>query len=66
MKILLNNQQSCVINGGFTTPYFNLKKGAREDYSISAYLFVLALKVFFELIRNNTNIRGITIFNHAF
>ena len=66
MKILLNNQQSCVINGGFTTPYFNLKKGAREDDSISAYLFVLALKVFFELIRNNTNIRGITIFNHAF
>ena len=66
MKILLNNQQSCVINGGFTTPYFKLKKGAREGDSISAYLFILASEVFFELIKNNTNIRGITIFNHAF
>ena len=24
IKVLLNNQQSSVINGGFTTPYFNL------------------------------------------
>ena len=66
IKILLNNQQSCVINGGFTTPYFKLKKGAREGDSILAYLFILASEVFFELIKNNTNIRGITIFSHAF
>ena len=26
---LLNDQQLCDINGGFTTPYFNLEKGAR-------------------------------------
>ena len=24
IKVLLNNQQSCVINGGFTTRYFNM------------------------------------------
>ena len=29
IKVLLNNQQSCVINGGFTTRYFNLEKGVR-------------------------------------
>ena len=29
IKVLLNNQQSSVINGGFKTPYFNLEKGAR-------------------------------------
>ena len=23
IKVLLNDQRSCVINGGFTTPYFN-------------------------------------------
>ena len=66
IKILLNNQQSCVINGGFTNPYFNLKKGAREGDPISAYLYILASEVLFELIKNNTNIRGIKIFNHAF
>ena len=66
IKVLLNKQQSCVINGGFTTRYFNLEKGARQGDSISAYLFILALEVLFELIKNNADIRGITIFNHTF
>ena len=26
---LLNNQESCIINGGITTHYFKLKKGTR-------------------------------------
>ena len=60
IKVLLNNQQSCVINGGFTTPYFKLEKGAREGEPISAYLSILALEVLFELIKNNTEIRGNT------
>ena len=29
IKVLLNNKQSCVINGGSTPRYFNLEKGAR-------------------------------------
>ena len=66
IKVLLNKQQSCVINGGFTTRYFNLEKGARQGDPISAYLFILALEVLFELIKNNADIRGITIINHAF
>ena len=66
IKVLLNKQQSCVINGNFTTRYFNLEKGARQGDPISAYLFILALEVLFELIKNNDDIRGITIFNHAF
>ena len=43
IKVLLNNQQSCVINGGFTTRYFNLEKVARQGDPISAYLFIPAL-----------------------
>ena len=66
IKVLLNKQQSCVINGGFTTRYFDLEKGAHQGDPISAYLFILALEVLFELIKNNDDIRGITIFNHAF
>ena len=65
IKILLKKQQSCVINGGFTTRYFNLEKGARQGDPISAYLFIRALEVIFELIKNNDDIRRITIFNHA-
>ena len=66
IKILLNDQQSCVLNGEFTTPYFNLEKGARQGDAISAYLFKLALEILFELIKNNADIRGVPIFNHAF
>ena len=66
IKVLLNKQQSCVINGGFATQYFNLDEGARQCDPILAYLFILALDVLFELIKNNDDIRGITIFNHTF
>ena len=51
---------------GFTTRYFNLEKGGRQGDPISTNLFILALEVLFELIKNNDDIRGITIFNHAF
>ena len=33
---------------------------------MSAYLFILALDVLFELLKNNADIRGIANFNHAF
>ena len=62
----LDKQQSCVLNRGFTTQNFNLEKGARQGDPISAYLFILALEVLFELIKNNDDIRGITVFNHTF
>ena len=65
IKVLLNKQQSWVINRGFTTRYFKLEKGACQGDPISAYLFILALEVLFELIKNNADIRGIKIFNHA-
>ena len=54
------------MNGGFITQYFNLEKEARQGDPISAYLFILALEFLFELIKNNADIRRITIFNHAF
>ena len=53
IKVLLNKQQSCIINGGFTTQYFNLEKGACQSEPISAYLFILALEVLSKIIINN-------------
>ena len=55
----------CVYHA-FTTPYFNLEKGAPQGDLISAYLFTLTLEVLFELLKNNAGIRGITIFNQTF
>ena len=53
IKLLLNSQQSCVNNGGNTTPYFNLEKGGRQGDPVSAYLFILALEVLFVFIESN-------------
>ena len=36
IKLLLNSQQSCVIDGGNTTPYFNLERDARQGDTVSA------------------------------
>ena len=51
IKIILNDQESCVINGGKTTKYFILGRGARQGDTISAFLFILALEVLFLLMK---------------
>ena len=66
IKLQLNSQQSCVTNGGNTTPCFNLEKGARQGDPASAYRFILALEVLFVFIKSNENIKGIEIFKYAF
>ena len=63
VKTLLNNQESCNINGGFSTKYFKLDKGTRHIY-ISAYLFIL--EIVFNLIKQNKDIHGLTFFDHTF
>ena len=61
IKFLINRQESCVINGGISTGYFNLGRGSRQGDPISAYLFILVMEVFFTMIRNNPNIEGLDI-----
>ena len=64
--MLQNSQQSCLINEGNTTPYFNSKKAARQGDPVSAYLFILALEVLFVFIKSNENIKVLEIFKHVF
>ena len=56
IKIFLNELESCVINGGITTQYFKLEKGAQQGDPVSAYLFILCLETLFTLIKNKKNI----------
>ena len=39
IKILLNDQQSCVLNGGLTTQYFKLERGAPQGDPVSACFY---------------------------
>ena len=66
VKILLKNQESCVLNGGTTAKYFLLGRGARQGDPISAYLFILALEILFHLIRSKPEIKGLAIFDHCY
>ena len=66
IKLLLNSQKSHVIDGGSTTPHFNLGNGTRQGDPVSADLFTLALEVLFVFIKSNEIIKGIEIFKYVF
>ena len=60
IKVLLYKEKSCALNGGFTTKHFDLEKG------ISVYRFILALEILFLLIKNDSLLKGIKVFDYAF
>ena len=62
VKILIESQESCIVNAGTTTSYFNLEKGAGQGDPVSAYLFILCLEVLFLIVKANHIILGVNIF----
>ena len=66
IKVLINRQESCVINGGASSGYFELERGSRQGDPISAYLFILVMEVFFTMIRSNPKIEGLDILGFTY
>jgi len=55
------NIQSCVVNNGHATPFFELERGVRQGCPLSAILFVVAVEFLADSIRNDQSIEGIII-----
>ena len=61
VKIMYTNMQSCVMNNGFSTGYFNLGRGVKQGDPLSPYLFIIALELLAIQIRNTKSIKGIQV-----
>ena len=61
IKTFYKNISSCVINNGFSTPFFNLKRGVCQGDPLSPSLFIIVLELLAVSIRNNDQIKGIAV-----
>ena len=56
---LCQNTTSSVMNNGFSTGPFNIRRGVKEGDPLSPYLFVICLATFAITVRENKNIQEI-------
>ena len=61
IKTIFKKSQSCVMNNGTSTGYFNVERETRQGDPLSPYLFILALETLFIQIRSDPSIKGFWI-----
>ena len=66
IKVLLNDQELCVINGGKTSKYFKVERGTQQGDPIFAYLLIIVFEIVFRIIKETSNIEDFEIFQKKF
>ena len=66
ISLFQNGAESCILQNGFRSDFFYLKRGCRQGDPISPYLFILCAEILGKMIRNNKDIKGIHINNKEF
>ena len=61
IKCIYCNNVSCITNNGHISSFFDLKRGLRQGCPLSPYLFIMVVEVLSNTIRNNNDIRGVSI-----
>ena len=61
VSVLYCNISSCVLNNGFSSQLFDVRRGVRQGDPLSAYLFIIALEVLLVKIRSEDGIKGIVV-----
>ena len=61
IRLLHTDLQSCVMNNGHSTGYFNLSRGTRQGDPLAPYLFILIIEMLATVVRENKYIKGIII-----
>ena len=63
VKTLYSHSESCILNNGWASNFFEIQRGVRQGCPLSPYLFILLAEVLATAIRKNTNIKGISVNN---
>ena len=61
IKTFYTDISSCVLNNGFTTDLFSVRRGVRQGDPLSRLLFILAFEMLVCQIRNDQSIKGIIV-----
>lgn len=66
IKLFQSGSESCIIQNGFMSDFFKLKRGCRQGDPVSPYVFILCAEILGKMLRTNENVKGININGNDF